>query len=80
MNARHVILPDLGFGEQPVTLSMWLVKRGAEVSEGEPVVEVMVGDVTVDLPAPADGILDEKLASAGDSLTVGQTLAIVSTF
>ena len=56
-------------------LSLWLVKEGARVVEGDPVVEVMADGVTVDLPAPADGVLLEKLVAEGESLAVGQRLA-----
>ena len=77
MNCRHLILPDLGLDDQPIVLSMWLVKEGARVAEGEPVVEVLAGSVTVDLPAPADGILVEKLVADGESLAVGQRLAVI---
>ena len=77
MNSRHVILPDLGLDDQPIALSMWLVKEGQRVAQGDPVVEVLAGSVTVDLPAPADGILIEKLVADGESLAVGQRLAVI---
>ena len=71
-------LPDLGIDDQPVTLSMWLVKKGRRVSEGEPVVEVLCGGATVDLTAPEDGILAQKLVAEGDVLTAGQALAVIT--
>lgn len=79
MSSKYLTLPDLGLADQPIVLSMWLVKQGIRVDAGEPVVEVMAEGVTVDLPAPADGILLEKLAAEGDSLTAGQRLALIST-
>jgi 2-oxoglutarate dehydrogenase E2 component (dihydrolipoamide succinyltransferase) len=77
----HIVLtlPDLGISDQPVTVSMWLVKEGRRVTEGEPVVEVLCGGVTVDLPASGDGILTKKLVADGDVLTVGQPLAAIET-
>lgn len=77
MPPHNLILPDLGLGDQPIALGMWLVKRGARVAEGEPVAEVMAGCVTVDLPAPADGILARKLVAEGELLAVGQRLAVI---
>ena len=47
------------------------------MAEGEPLVEVLAGAATVDLPSPADGVLAEKAASAGDVLVVGQSLATI---
>jgi pyruvate/2-oxoglutarate dehydrogenase complex dihydrolipoamide acyltransferase (E2) component len=79
MTGKNLVLPDLGAGDQPIVLSMWLVKQGANVVAGEPAVEVMLGNVTVDLPAPADGVLTQKLVAEGDSLSVGQRLAVVET-
>jgi pyruvate/2-oxoglutarate dehydrogenase complex dihydrolipoamide acyltransferase (E2) component len=77
MNRKHLTLPDLGLDDQPIVLSMWLVKEATRVAAGEPVVEVLAGSVTVDLPAPTDGILIEKLVADGESLTIGQRLAII---
>jgi pyruvate/2-oxoglutarate dehydrogenase complex dihydrolipoamide acyltransferase (E2) component len=78
MNDRTPLtLPDLGLGDQPIVLTLWLVKRGSPVAEGEPLVEVLAGVATVDLPSPAAGTLAEKLAEAGDVLTIGQQLATI---
>ena len=74
---RHVILPDLDLGDQPLVLSLWLVVRGERVSQGESVAEVLAGALTVDLPAPADGFLVEKLVTEGEPIVAGQQLAII---
>ena len=79
VKCMDLTLPDLGIDDQPIVLSLWLVKERSQVTEGEPVVEVMAGAVTVDLPAPADGVLAEKLVAEGESLTVGQRLALIET-
>ena len=77
MMLRHLILPDLDLGGQPIVLSLWLVKRGERVAEGESIAEVLAGPVTIDLPAPADGILVEKLVAEGSRLAAGQQLAVI---
>jgi pyruvate/2-oxoglutarate dehydrogenase complex dihydrolipoamide acyltransferase (E2) component len=77
MNETPLTLPDLGLGDQPIVLTVWLVKRGSHVAEGEPLVEVLAGAATVDLPSPTDGVLSEKSAAAGDVLVVGQQLATI---
>ena len=75
---QHILsLPDLGIYDQPITLSVWLVKRGAKVKEGDPLAEVLCGGVAVDLPSPSDGILVEKLAAEDETLSVGQRLAVI---
>ena len=77
MHCEDLTLPDLGLDDQPIVLSLWLVKTGGPVMEGEPVVEVLAGGVTVDLPAPADGILAKKLVAESEPLAVGQRLAVI---
>jgi pyruvate/2-oxoglutarate dehydrogenase complex dihydrolipoamide acyltransferase (E2) component len=77
MHRREIILPELEIEDQPLLLSLWLVRRGGRVSAGDSVVEILAGSVTVDLPSPLDGILAETLAAEGDPLTVGQRLAVI---
>jgi pyruvate/2-oxoglutarate dehydrogenase complex dihydrolipoamide acyltransferase (E2) component len=77
MNSMHLILPELGIGDEPIVLSLWLVKRGARVTADEPIAEVLCGVATVDLPSPADGVLAKKLVAEGETLAVGQRLAAI---
>ncbi len=79
LTVEYLTLPELGLGDRPIVLSLWLLKSGARVAEDEPVVEVMSDGVTVDLPSPADGVLVKKLVADGQRLAVGQRLAAIST-
>jgi pyruvate/2-oxoglutarate dehydrogenase complex dihydrolipoamide acyltransferase (E2) component len=72
-------LPDLGLSHVPLVASLWLVARGNEVTEGDRVLEVLAGDVTVDLAAPASGRLTAKLVEDDEPIVVGQALAIIQT-
>ena len=71
-------LPDLGAGDMPVTVSLWLVEVGDEVSEGDRLLEVLFGSASVDLPAPVSGILVETLVDEDDVLTIGQALGTIA--
>ena len=73
-------LPDLGIEDYPITLSMWLVPRGARVAAGERLAEVLAGPATVDLPSPVDGVLVRRLVDEDESLAVGQPLAVIETW
>jgi pyruvate/2-oxoglutarate dehydrogenase complex dihydrolipoamide acyltransferase (E2) component len=73
-----LILPDLGLPDGTVVASGWLVEPGSSVVEGDRLLEVLAGSVTIDLPAPVSGILSEQLVSEDDELHVGQILAIVT--
>jgi pyruvate/2-oxoglutarate dehydrogenase complex dihydrolipoamide acyltransferase (E2) component len=78
MTIRHALtLPDLGLGDRLVTASVWLVAPGDQVSAGDRVLEVLCGSVTVDLQAPATGVLAEVFVEEEEPLTVGQTLALI---
>jgi pyruvate/2-oxoglutarate dehydrogenase complex dihydrolipoamide acyltransferase (E2) component len=79
MKKRHISLrmPELGIEGPPMTVSLWFARRGRRVVQGEPLVEILCGPATVDLPAPADGILVEKAASLDDEIQAGQILAVI---
>jgi pyruvate/2-oxoglutarate dehydrogenase complex dihydrolipoamide acyltransferase (E2) component len=68
-------LPDLDLGDVPVTASAWHVQTGQRVVEGDRLLEVLAGDATVDLAAPADGVLAARRVEIDERLTVGQVLA-----
>jgi pyruvate/2-oxoglutarate dehydrogenase complex dihydrolipoamide acyltransferase (E2) component len=75
---RHVLrMPDLGLDQTPIVASLWLVERGSEVTEGDRVLEVLAGEVTVDLSAPASGILSEKLVDDDEPIVTAQPLAVI---
>ena len=75
--AHDILVPDLGLEGVPIRLSVWLVRRGRPVIAGEPVVEILAGPATVDLPAPVDGVLAKKLVGEDETVTVGQTLGSI---
>lgn len=77
MQRHYLILPELGIDDVPIVASLWLARPGSRVAAGDPVLEVLAGAVTVDLPAPADGILVETLVAEDEPLQVGQRLAVI---
>jgi 2-oxoglutarate dehydrogenase E2 component (dihydrolipoamide succinyltransferase) len=78
MSKRHtLVLPELGLGSREASASLWLVDLGGEVTAGDRLLEVLAGSVTIDLPAPASGMLVEMLVSEDEVLAVGQPLAVI---
>ena len=67
-----ITLPDLGTPR--ATLSLWYVRPGDRVFEGDRVAEVLVPGATFDVSAPATGVFVERLALPNDPLTPGQVL------
>lgn len=76
MQRYEIIVPELGM-DGPVSLGLWLLKRGAAVVAGEPVVELSAGEVVVDLSAAADGILAEKFVGEDQPVEPGRCLGII---
>jgi 2-oxoglutarate dehydrogenase E2 component (dihydrolipoamide succinyltransferase) len=77
MRSHELRLPDLGLGAAKIVTSAWLSDVGTRVYEGDRLLEVHCGAVTVDLPSPATGVLVEQRVAEEDELTVGQVLGVV---
>lgn len=74
----EVELPDLGdeAGDE-ATISEWHYEEGDFVEADEPLVEVVAGNHTIDVPCPASGILVERLAVEDDVVRVGDALGLI---
>ncbi|VTR95952.1 biotin lipoyl attachment domain-containing protein : Biotin/lipoyl attachment domain-containing protein OS=Isosphaera pallida (strain ATCC 43644 / DSM 9630 / IS1B) GN=Isop_0904 PE=4 SV=1: Biotin_lipoyl [Gemmata massiliana] len=70
-----VTAPDLGAPR--VTFSLWHVRVGDRVTEGDRVAEVLVPGAIFDVPAPATGTLVERLVLPNDPLTPGTVLGVI---
>jgi pyruvate/2-oxoglutarate dehydrogenase complex dihydrolipoamide acyltransferase (E2) component len=60
------------------TIARWLRREGEHVTAGEVVVEVEAEKVTVELTAPASGILTSILAVQGDEVKVDEAIAVIT--
>jgi pyruvate dehydrogenase E2 component (dihydrolipoamide acetyltransferase) len=56
----------------------WLKAEGDEVTKGEPLMEVETDKVTVEIEAPADGVLAALRAPEGAEVPVGETVALIA--
>ena len=71
-------LPELAEGMAAATLFAWLKKPGDPVAAGEPIAEVETDKTTVELEAPADGVLaDIRVAAGTEPVAVGTVLALI---
>ena len=73
----NVIMPALGMTQEKGRLLRWLVEPGAAVNKGDPLMEVETDKVTVEIEAPASGILAHVTAAAGDEIPVSQVIATI---
>lgn len=72
-----VVLPELGEGIDKATVSYWYFKAGEKVNEKDDLVELTTDKATFNLPAPCPGILSEILVHEGDTVNIGDIIAIV---
>jgi pyruvate dehydrogenase E2 component (dihydrolipoamide acetyltransferase) len=75
--AKDVIMPALGMAQETGTLIQWLKSAGDSVTKGEPLMEIETDKATVEIEAPASGILSDLTAQAGDVIPVGQRIALI---
>jgi pyruvate dehydrogenase E2 component (dihydrolipoyllysine-residue acetyltransferase) len=73
----EVIMPALGLAQETGKVLRWLKAEGESVAKGEPLLEVETDKVTVEVEAPAEGILGGLRAGEGDDVPVGQAVAFV---
>lgn len=66
-----ITVPELG---TRATFSLWHVRAGDRVTEGDRVAEVLVPGAVFDVSAPATGVLTDRVAQPNDPLTAGQIL------
>jgi len=70
-------MPALGVAQEKGTLLNWLKAEGQSVTKGEPLMEVETDKATVEIEAPASGILANVTAGAGDEIPVGNKIAVI---
>jgi pyruvate dehydrogenase E2 component (dihydrolipoamide acetyltransferase) len=72
-----VIMPALELAQETGKVLRWLRVAGDTVVKGEPIVEIETDKVTVEIEAPASGVLREVSAREGDVVAVGKTIALI---
>ncbi len=67
-------VPTLGESVTEATIGKWFKKPGDAVAVDEPLVELETDKVTIEVPAPAAGVLSEIAAKDGETVAVGAVL------
>ena len=67
-------VPTLGESVTEATIGKWFKKPGDPVAVDEPLVELETDKVTIEVPAPAAGVLGEIAAKDGETVAVGALL------
>jgi 2-oxoglutarate dehydrogenase E2 component (dihydrolipoamide succinyltransferase) len=70
----EIRVPALGESVTEATIGKWFKKPGEAVAVDEPLVELETDKVTIEVPAPAAGVLADVAAKDGDTVAVGAVL------
>ncbi len=74
----EIYLPKMSDHMESGRIIRWLSKEGETVEQGQPIVEIETDKASGELEAPASGTLTGMRAQEGDSVPVGQTLAMIT--
>jgi len=73
----EIRVPALGESVTEATIGKWFKKPGEAVAVDEPLVELETDKVTIEVPAPAAGVLSEIAAKNGETVAVGALLGAI---
>ncbi|HSI39305.1 MAG TPA: 2-oxoglutarate dehydrogenase complex dihydrolipoyllysine-residue succinyltransferase [Xanthobacteraceae bacterium] len=76
--ATEIRVPTLGESVTEATIGKWFKKAGEAVAADEPIVELETDKVTIEVPAPAAGVLSEILVKDGETVGVGALLGSIA--
>lgn len=76
-----VLLPSLGDDDDAVAkgiVSMWLAVVGQPLLEGDDLLEITTDKAAFVVPSPHSGALTAQCVAEGDTIRVGQLIAVLS--
>lgn len=73
-----VTMPPVSEATAEATVGVWLRRPGDTVVEGEPLLEIVSDKVTLEVPAPASGVLSAITAHEGETVAVGAPIATIA--
>lgn len=76
--ATEIRVPTLGESVTEATVGKWFKKAGDAIVADEPIVELETDKVTIEVPAPAAGVLAEITVAEGETVGVGALLGSIS--
>lgn len=76
--ATQIVMPQLGESVAEGVIGKWLKQEGDSIAKDEPIVEVVTDKVNAEIPSPVAGVLQRISASEGETVAVGQEIAIIA--
>jgi 2-oxoglutarate dehydrogenase E2 component (dihydrolipoamide succinyltransferase) len=77
--AFEIKVPPLGESIVEATVGKWLKQSGDAVNAGDPLVELETDKVSLEVTADQAGVLSSIAKAEGETVTVGETLGVIST-
>ena len=74
----EIRVPALGESVTEATVAQWFKQAGEQVNADEPLVELETDKVTLEVPAPASGVLASIDADSGETVNVGALLGAIA--
>ena len=74
----RILMPPLSETMIDGLIVRWYKQEGDAVDEGEPLYDVDTDKATVEVSAPASGIIRRILVPAGDTVPIGALLAVIA--
>jgi 2-oxoglutarate decarboxylase len=71
----EITMPAMGESVTEGVILEWHKQPGEPIAQDETVVEISTDKVDAEVPAPSAGVMGEILAAAGDTVSVGQVIA-----
>ena len=75
--AVEIKVPAAGESVTEGMVASWLKAEGEWVQQDEPVVTLETDKATIEVPAPASGVLSRILHAAGETVRVGEVLGVI---
>lgn len=75
--AINVTVPNMGESVIEATVARWMKQEGDPVKAGEPLVELETDKINLEVGAQQDGILERIEKGPGETVAVGDVLAVV---
>jgi 2-oxoglutarate dehydrogenase E2 component (dihydrolipoamide succinyltransferase) len=73
----EIRVPQMGESVTEATILRWLKKEGEMVAAGDPIAELETDKVNVEVPADSAGVIQSFVHAEGDTVAVGDVLAII---
>ena len=76
--AIEVVIPTVGESVATVFIARWIAKEGDVLAAGAPVLEIDSDKASMEVPAPAAGVLTKRLFEEGAEVAIGAVVAQMS--